>query len=49
MREALNRILVDTTGQEYKKIAGDTDRDYIMNAAQAKEYGIIDEVIEKRS
>jgi ATP-dependent Clp protease protease subunit len=49
MREALNRILVETTGQQYKKIADDTDRDYIMNAAQAKEYGIIDEVIEKRS
>jgi ATP-dependent Clp protease protease subunit len=37
------------TSQEYSKIAQDTDRDYIMTAAHAKEYGIIDEVIDKRS
>jgi ATP-dependent Clp protease protease subunit len=49
MREALNRILVDTTGQELEKIAEDTDRDYIMTSLQAKEYGIIDEVIAKRA
>ncbi len=48
MRESLNRILMSTTGQSYEKIADDTDRDYIMAAPQAKEYGIIDEVIEKR-
>ncbi len=48
MREMLNRILVDTTGQDYDKISQDTDRDYIMTAAQSKEYGIIDEVIEQR-
>ena len=48
MRESLNRILVDMTGQSYEKIAEDTDRDYIMTAAQCKEYGIIDEVIDKR-
>ncbi len=49
LRERLNRILVETTGRTYEKIAEDTDRDYIMAARQAKEYGIIDEVIEKRS
>ncbi len=49
MREALNKILQDNTGQTYEKLARDTDRDYIMGAAQAKEYGIIDEVITKRS
>ena len=49
MREALNRILVETTDQEYEKIAQDTDRDYIMTAPMAKDYGIIDEVIDKRS
>lgn len=49
MREALNRILVDMTGQSYEKISNDTDRDYIMAARQAKEYGIIDEVIDKRT
>ncbi len=48
LRENLNRILVETTGQSYKKISEDTDRDYIMAARQAKEYGIIDEVIDKR-
>ncbi len=48
MREMLNGILVDTTGQKYEKIAQDTDRDYIMTAAQSKDYGIIDEVIEQR-
>ncbi len=49
MRETLNRILHETTGQDLDKIARDTDRDYIMPAVQAKEYGIIDEVIQKRS
>ena len=48
MRESLNKILVDTTSQPYDKIAEDTDRDYIMTATQSKEYGIIDEVIDKR-
>jgi len=49
MREVLNGILVHTTGQERAKIEEDTDRDYIMTAAQAKSYGVIDEVIEKRA
>jgi ATP-dependent Clp protease protease subunit len=49
MRESLNKILVKMTGQPYEKIAEDTDRDYIMAASQAKEYGIIDEVIDKRT
>lgn len=49
MREALNRILQDNTGQSLDRISRDTDRDYIMAAPQAKEYGIIDEVIHKRS
>ena len=49
MREALNNILVGFTGQEYEKISQDTDRDYIMTAQMAREYGIIDEVIDKRS
>ena len=49
MRESLNRILVEMTGQPYEKISEDTDRDYIMAASQAKEYGIIDEVIDKRT
>jgi ATP-dependent Clp protease protease subunit len=49
MREALNRILVETTGNTYERISQDTDRDYIMAAPQAKEYGVIDEVISKRA
>lgn len=48
MRKSLNGILVNNTGQEEGKIAADTDRDYIMTAAQSKEYGIIDEVIASR-
>jgi ATP-dependent Clp protease protease subunit len=49
MRETLNRILVDTTGQSLDKISEDTDRDYIMTAICAKEYGLIDEVITQRT
>ena len=48
MRERLNDILVDRTGQPLKRIQEDTDRDYIMSADQGKEYGIIDDVIRKR-
>ena len=49
MREALNKILVDCTGQNLERIAQDTDRDYIMTAPQSKEYGLIDEVITHRN
>jgi ATP-dependent Clp protease protease subunit len=49
MREALNNILVEMTGQDLDRIAADTDRDYIMTAAQSREYGIIDEVIVNRA
>jgi ATP-dependent Clp protease protease subunit len=48
MREALNQILVETTGQPLDRIAKDTDRDYIMTAEQSREYGLIDEVITQR-
>ncbi len=48
MRETLNNILREHTGQDLDKIARDTDRDYIMAAGQAKEYGLIDHVITKR-
>ena len=44
-REILNRILADATGQPVEKIERDVDRDYIMDAHQAAEYGIIDRVI----
>ena len=49
MRERLNDILVEKTGQPLKRIQDDTDRDYIMSADQGKEYGIIDDVIRKRA
>jgi ATP-dependent Clp protease, protease subunit len=48
MRELLDQLLAHHTGQTVEKIAGDTDRDFIMSAAEGKEYGIIDEVITNR-
>jgi ATP-dependent Clp protease protease subunit len=48
IRETLNGILVSNTGQPMEKISNDTDRDYIMTAERAKEYGLIDEVIAER-
>ena len=49
MRERINEILVNHTGQSVKRIQDDTERDYIMSADQGKEYGIIDDVIRKRA
>jgi ATP-dependent Clp protease protease subunit len=49
MRERLNEILALHTGQPLTRIQEDTDRDYIMGAAQAKEYGIIDDVLNRRA
>jgi ATP-dependent Clp protease protease subunit len=45
IRDELNRILVTHTGQPVERIARDTDRDFFMTAEQAKEYGIVDQVI----
>jgi ATP-dependent Clp protease protease subunit len=49
MRAALNEILRKHTKQPIDRIEHDTDRDFIMTAAQAKEYGLVDHVIDKRS
>jgi ATP-dependent Clp protease protease subunit len=49
MRERLNEILAQHTGQPLSRIEEDTDRDYIMGAGQAKEYGIIDDVLSRRA
>ena len=49
MREHLNGILSKHTGQPLERIAADTERDYYMSADQAKTYGIIDQVVEKRA
>jgi len=48
LRDRLNKILVKHTGQTLRKIEKDTDRDYFMSAEEAKEYGIVDEIIETR-
>ena len=45
IRDELNQILVTHTGQPIERIAKDTDRDFFMTAEQAKEYGIVDQVI----
>ena len=44
-REALNEVLAQHTGQSVDKIAKDTDRDFYMNAAEAKEYGVVDDIL----
>ncbi len=44
-RDTINKILADRTGKPLKTIQKDTDRDFFMSASEAKEYGIIDEVI----
>ncbi len=49
MRETTNQILSKHTGQDVEKIGTDVERDFIMNAEQAREYGIIDMIIEKHT
>jgi len=48
VRERLNRILANHTGQSRDTIKTDTDRDNFMSADDAREYGIIDSVLQKR-
>jgi ATP-dependent Clp protease, protease subunit len=48
LREELNKILARHTGQPLERIQTDTDRDFFMSSGQAKTYGIIDRVVEKR-
>lgn len=48
MRDLLNQILSEATGQPEERISTDTDRDFILEADQAVEYGVIDEVINAR-
>ncbi|MET3698936.1 ATP-dependent Clp protease protease subunit [Bacillus oleivorans] len=45
LREHINHIIAERTGQPIDKVAKDTDRDFFMSAEEAKEYGIIDEII----
>ena len=49
MKDLLNQILAHHTGQTVEKIEKDTDRDFVMTATEALEYGIIDEVISRRA
>jgi ATP-dependent Clp protease protease subunit len=48
MKRRINEILADHTGQEIEKIERDTDRDYILAASDARDYGVVDQVIAKR-
>ncbi|HNS09781.1 MAG TPA: ATP-dependent Clp endopeptidase proteolytic subunit ClpP [Candidatus Ozemobacteraceae bacterium] len=48
MKEMLNDILANHTGQPLKRIKKDTDRDFFMSSKEAKEYGLIDEVVQRK-
>jgi len=48
MRQKLNELMAEHTGQTFEKIEKDADRDFFMSAAEAVEYGLIDEVISKK-
>lgn len=48
IREELNQVLAHHTGQPIERIAQDTERDHFLNSIEAKEYGLIDEVLDKR-
>jgi len=47
-REVLNRIISEHTGQPLERIAKDTDRDFYMTAEEARQYGVVDEVLRKQ-
>jgi ATP-dependent Clp protease protease subunit len=49
LREALNQILADRTGQSMEKVRADSERDYFMSAGEAKVYGLVDQVIDRRA
>jgi ATP-dependent Clp protease protease subunit len=49
LRESLNRIMAERTGQSLEKIRNDSERDFFMSGVEAKEYGLIDQVLERRN
>ncbi len=49
LRESLNNILAERSGQSIEKIRADSERDYFMSADEARDYGLIDQVLSKRS
>lgn len=48
LRESLNKILADRTGQPLEKIRNDSERDFFMSGDEAKDYGLIDQVLDRR-
>ncbi|MDT0016402.1 ATP-dependent Clp protease proteolytic subunit [Listeria swaminathanii] len=48
MRERINRLIADATGQSYEQISKDTDRNFWLSVNEAKDYGIVNEIIENR-
>jgi len=48
LRDALNKIIANHTGQDVKKVSKDTERDFILTSHEAKAYGIVDEIIFKK-
>jgi ATP-dependent Clp protease protease subunit len=45
LQDTIRQILAENTGQDYEKVARDTDRDFYLNAEQAKQYGLVDEIL----
>ena len=49
IKEKLNRLMAEHTGQDYERVATDTDRDNFLSATEAAEYGLIDQVLANRA
>ena len=49
LRERLNKLLADHTGQPIERISRDVERDYFMSAEQAKDYGLVDQILDRRA
>jgi len=49
MKDELNALLAEMTGQTFEKVENDTERDYFMSAADAKEYGLIDAIVTRKT
>jgi ATP-dependent Clp protease protease subunit len=49
LRESLNKIMAERTGQSLEKIRNDSERDFFMSGPEAKEYGLIDQVLDRRT
>jgi ATP-dependent Clp protease protease subunit len=49
MKDELNALLAEMTGQKVEKVENDTERDYFMSAADAKEYGLIDAIVTRNT